>query len=234
MKISIVVPCYNEEKIISDTYKEIKKEIERISQKEDYEIIFANDGSTDNTGEILKGISKKDDRVRVISWFPNKGVGYAYRRLYKISSGGIVIEMDADLSIKPEIIQSLINEIKVADVVIASKYLGTSNKVPFLRKVSSRIFYFASKILFGIKVKDIGSGFAVFKRNVLESIELESDGFEIYIETLAKIQRKGFKMKEIPAKYVHRENSRLSLLRHGPKTLFKTFLLWLKLRKIRL
>lgn len=231
VKISIVVPCYNEEKIILDTYREIKKEIEKITN--DYEIIFANDGSTDDSLKILEKISKKDKKIKLISWFPNSGKGYAYRHLYKIAFGSIIIEIDVDLSIKPKIFKEFIKEIEEVDVVIASRYAGIKGKIPLYRKLPSRLNYLICKLLFGIKVRDVLSGFVVFRKEVLDSINLESDGFGIHIELIAKIHKRGFRIKEIPAQYIHRvKDAKFSIFKDGLKTLFRTFTLWLQLRKI--
>jgi len=229
IKISIVVPCYNEETIIYNTYKSIKKEVQGITKN--YEIIFANDGSTDNTKRILESITFKDKKTRLISWQKNRGMGYTHRGLYKATRGGIVIEMDADLSIKPTIFKDFLKHIQKYDVVIASRYAGTKGRIPFYRKFPSRIYHFLCRLLFGIRTKDILSGFVAFRKDVLEKLNLKSRGFEIHIELMIKLKQKNYKIIEIPAYYSHREqNAEFSIIKNGPLTLIKTLLLWLKLK----
>jgi glycosyltransferase involved in cell wall biosynthesis len=228
--ISIVVPCYNEEKIIFNTYKEIKKEIEKITQK-DYEIIFANDGSEDNTERVLKEISRKDGKVKVISWWPNKGPGYASRQLYKNVSGDIVIQMDADLSVGPTIFKKFIKELGNADMIIASRYEGIKANYPLYRWLVSRVYYIICEILFNLRIKDLQSGFFAFNGDIIDSIELKSSGFEINVELFAKIKKKGYKIKEIPTKFIHRKEGEYNILKKGPFQLFETFKIWRELKK---
>ena len=226
-KISIIVPCYNEEKIIYGTYKKIKEEVSKIT--DEYEIIFANDGSTDNTKKILKSIVTKDKKIKLISWDNNRGMGYTHRNLYKAAKGRAVIEMDADLSIKPTVFRDFLKYMKDYDVVVASRYGDIKGKIPLYRRILSRIYYLLCKILFGIKVKDVLSGFIAFRREVFENLKLKSDGFEIHIELMYKLKQKGCKIKEIPAYYSHRsKGSKFIVIKNGPSTLYKTLLFWMK------
>ena len=223
-KISIIVPCYNEEKIIDASYKEIKEEISKITSH--YEIIFANDGSTDNTKKNLKSIAAKDKKTKLISWGKNKGMGYTHRNLYKVAKGNVIIEMAADLSIKPAIFRDFLRYIRNYDVVIASRYKGVKGKIPLYRKIPSRIYYLIYRILFGIREKDITSGFMAFRKNALENIKLKSNGFEIHIELMLKLKKQGYKIIEIPAYYVHREKgTKFSVIKDGPYILYKSIIL---------
>jgi glycosyltransferase involved in cell wall biosynthesis len=229
-KISVIVPCYNEENIIYNTYKQIKEEADKIN--DNYEIIFANDGSTDNTKKILKSIVAKNKITKLISWQKNRGMGYTHRKLYRAAKGNVVIEMDADLSIKPIIFNEFLKHIKHCDIVIASRYVGIKGKIPLYRKFPSKIYYLLCRILFGIKVKDILSGFIAFRKTALENIKLKSNGFEVHIELMYKLKQKGYKIKEIPAYYSHRsKGSKFSMLINGPSTFYKTLLFWVRKNK---
>lgn len=226
-KVSIIVPCYNEEKIIRSTYKKIKEELEKIT--DNYEIIFANDGSTDNTKKILENIVSKGNKTRLISWQKNKGLGYALRCLYKTVKKDSIIQMAADLSIQPIIFNKFLRNIKTYDVVIASRYKGIKGKIPFCRKLSSRVYYLLCKSLFRTKIKDISSGFMAFRKSVLENLNLKSDGFEIHIELMCKLKQKGYNIKEIPAHYSHRgKGSKFNMLIDGSLTCYRTVLFWIK------
>lgn len=227
--ISIISPIYNEEEIIESSYREIKSEISKITS--DYEIIFANDGSTDNSKKILDSISAKDNKFKVISWQKNKGMGFAHRQLYKEAGGEIIIQTDIDLSIKPSIFKKMLDELEANDVVIASRYKGIKPDVPIMRKCISRIYYMIVRILFGIQIKDICSGFIAFNRNALENLDLKSDRFEMHAELLYKLMMNKCRIKEIPAKFIHRkEHSKFRPFRDSIKTFISTLTLWKNLR----
>ena len=230
MDISILIPCYNEAAIIKGTYLKIKEEIQKFTAN--YEIIFVNDGSSDDTEKILKDIAEKDKKIKLFSYSVHRGLGYAYQRLYKMATGEIVIQMDADLSTPVSIFHKFIEEIKNADVVVASKYIGQISNFPFHRFLFSRIYYMLNKLLFGLDIKDIASGFVSFRKKVLDSIELQSEGWEIHLELFAKIKARGFKVEEIPAKYEHRHRgSKLNIFKDGPITLSRTFKIWRRSKK---
>jgi glycosyltransferase involved in cell wall biosynthesis len=231
MKISILIPCYNEEKVIENSYKKVKKALEKI--KIHYEIILEEDGSTDKTAEIFKSISKKDKFVKILS-FPEKrmGLGWGWKKMFETATGDIAVICDADLTVDPIIIKNLIKEMKNADIVIASRYLSKgklSIKLPLRRKIPSRVYYLINKLLFRISVRDTQSGFQCFKKEVLKKIHLDSNGFEINLEMIVRAAKMGYKIKEIPAEYLHRYHGHFSVLRHGPKTLLNTLFLRLRL-----
>ena len=229
MRISIIVPCYNEERLILNTYKSIKKEIEKFTK--DYEIIIANDGSIDNTLEIIKGIQKKDRKVKILSWKKNRGMGFTHRALYKATQGNIIIEMDADLSIKPTIFKDFLKYIKDYDVVVASRYAGKKGKIPLYRKIPSRVYFLLVRSLFKIEVKDISTGFIAFRKKALESLKLYSDKWEIHVELLSKLNQKNYRIIEIPAHYVHRaKDEKFNMLIDGPITFFRMLMLKLRMK----
>jgi glycosyltransferase involved in cell wall biosynthesis len=229
MKISVVIPCYNEEKIIKNTYNKIKNVVKDLDV--DYEIILEEEGSKDNTGKIIREIESQDNHVKALS-YPSKrmGLGWGWKKLFKAATGDLIIMMDADLSIEPTIITHFIKESKNADVIIASRFLGVEAQIPLYRRIMSRTYYFINRILFGLKIKDSQSGFQMYRSKVIRDIELESNGFEVNLELLVKSMKKGFKIKEIPAEYIHRQqDAKFSVIKHGPETLIKTFVLWYKL-----
>ena len=230
MKISILIPCYNEEKIIFNVYKNIKREAEKITDC--YEIIFANDGSTDNTKKILESIIVKDKKIKLITWDKNKGLGHTLKNLYKSGKGDIIIQMAADLSIDPAIFNIFLKYIKDYDVVIASRYKGIKGKIPFYRKFPSRIYYLLCRFLFGIKIKDILSGFIAFRKDIIKSLNLKSNRFDIHIELMYKLKQKNYKVLEIPAYYSHRSRgSKFNILIDGPLTFYRTLLFWMKKKR---
>ena len=227
--ISIVIPAYNEEKVIYNTYKSIKDVLKNKNIL--YEILIASDGSKDNTNKIITNISNKDPRVISIINKRNNGMGFVLRQMFKKAKGTIIIQMDADLSVNPNVIFSLIKYIKLHDVVIASRYVGVKAKIPLHRLIASRIYNLINLLLFGINIKDTQSGFVAYKKKVLDSINLTSDRFDFHIELFTKLIQNKYQIKEIPVKYIHRqEGSKFNLLKDGTSTLINTFKLWFKLK----
>lgn len=223
MEVSVLIPCHNEERVLEQSYERVRKVMDGTG--EDYEIIIEQDGSTDETPKIMKRI-EEDFRVRILSYEEKKGLGWAWRKLFSKAKGTKIIMTDADMSVSPKIFPTLLKELEDGDVVIASRYVGAEKKLPLRRWVASRAYYLINKLLFGINVKDSQSGFQAFRKEVVDSVKLKSTGFEINLELLVKAKRKGFRIKEIPARYEHRKDSRFSVLRHGPKTLIKTLKLF--------
>ena len=206
--MSILIPCYNEEKVIYNTYNEITKEIKNFTK--DYEIIFANDGSTDNTLRELKKI--RDKNVKIISYSENKGLGHASKQLYKRASGSLLIQMDADLAMKPkDFLPIFLKEINSYDCMVASRYKGIKAEYPLIKIILSRAYYLSNKILFGLDIKDTQSGFFIIKKEVIDSLNLKSNGFEIHLEMFVKLKKNNFKIKEIPVKFIHRTRKSNSL-----------------------
>lgn len=228
MKISVVIPIYNAQKLVLNSYKVLKEKLEDVSY--DYEILFRDDASTDKSRDILEEISRDNPRVKIFSHLPNRGLGFTLRSLFNDASNDIVVYLDIDLPFGIEILPYLISEIKKTDVVLASRYSGLYSKFLLSREVSSRLYYWLCKILFGIEIKDLGSGLVVFKRGVLDNISLLSNGFDIHIELFVKIKREGFSIKEIPARYTYNGYSTFSILRHGPAIFINTLRFWLKNR----
>jgi len=179
----------------------------------DYEIIPVNDGSTDNTLEVLQRIAKLNQRIRVVSYSRNIGRGMALRAGFKEARGEIIVSIDADLSYDPQYILPLVDTLKNEqdiDLVLASPYMpgGGVKGVPFHRLWISK---FGNKILrFAMPNRIYTSTgiFRAYRRKVLDSIELESNGKEIHLEILSKAIALGFRVKEVPALLTGRKKGR--------------------------
>jgi dolichol-phosphate mannosyltransferase len=202
MDLSIVIPMFNEAENVESTLKRVEEAL--ASFQGTYEIIAVNDGSLDNTLEILKRIESKDKKIKVVSYSKNIGRGMALRRGFRESRGEIVVSIDADLSYDPSYILDLVHTLRTEediDLVLASPYMpgGGAQDVPGLRlwisKTGNRILRFAlpNRIYTSTGI------FRAYRKKVLDSLELESDGKEIHLEILSKAIALGYRVKEIPA-----------------------------------
>jgi len=202
---------FNEAENAESTLKRIEKALS--SLQGDYEIIPVNDGSADNTLEILKRVGSRDKRIRVVSYPKNIGRGMALRKGFQESRGEIVVSIDADLSYDPQYILNLVEAIRTdqnIDLALASPYMpgGGVQGVPFFRllisKLGNRILRFAMTN----RIYTSTGIFRAYRKRVLDSLEIESDGKEIHLEILSKAIALGYRVKEIPVVLTGRQKGR--------------------------
>ena len=199
--LSIIIPMFNEEEVIDETIKSVTSEL--VSLNLNWEIILVNDGSTDNTLDLSRRASALDDRVRIVAYSPNRGRGYALRQGFNAAAGDVVISIDADLTYSPDHISLIWNEMKKneSDIVLGSAYMkgGKVINVPLKRILISRLGNFILGLSFPGKIKTITCVLRGYRKEVIDSLELESDDKDIHLEILAKAISVGFRIKEIPA-----------------------------------
>lgn len=220
--ISVVIPAYNEEKIIEQTVKKIR---EYLSSKEfSYEIIAVNDGSSDRTEEILIKLKNEIEELKVINHKENMGKGRSVKDGVLNSLGELILFTDADLSAPIENLDGLIEELKKGyDVVIASREIEGAKvrKRTLIRRVLSKIFNLAIKI-FGFKgFRDTQCGFKLFKSTVAQFLFLKSriNGYAFDVEILHIAEKRGYKIKEYPILWIDRKDSKMRLLKDGLRML---------------
>jgi len=219
MKLSIIVPVYNEEKTLEkilDRVKAVKLSIEK-------EIIIIDDFSSDSTREILKKI--KDPQIKVIYHEKNQGKGSAIRTGIKYTTGDIFIIQDADLEYSPEEYPQLIQPILdgKTQVVYGSRYKGKkSGKNIMIHLWGNKILTLITKILYLQNISDMETCYKVFKKDVLEGIRLKAKRFDFEPEITAKIIKKGYKIYEVPITYRSRlfDEGKKITWKDGVKALF--------------
>jgi len=203
MKLSIIIPAYNEEKTLKDL---LNKVIESDTRNVSKEIIIVDDCSTDNTKNILKNLKAKN--IKVIYHKKNIGKGEAIRTGISAVTGDIIIIQDADLEYDPNDYYSLIKPIidKEALVIYGSRQLKKENK-----KHSGYSFYFGgvvltliTNLLYGIKITDEPTCYKVFRADILKNLNLKCKRFEFCPEVTAKVAKKGIKIYELPISYFPR------------------------------
>lgn len=202
MKLSIIIPAYNEEKTIEEIIKKIQEiDLKKISK----EIIAVDDGSSDGTTKLIESLSKKFSNITLIKHRRNLGKGAAVNSGIKGSTGGIILIQDADLEYNPIDIPRLLKPILVdnSQVVYGTRlrtkpvFIG-KKRTPFLTHFfGNKFLSLATSVLYNSYISDMETGYKVFSRDILEDISLKSKSFNFEAEITAKILKKGIKIKEI-------------------------------------
>lgn len=202
-KISIIIPAYNEEETIE---KVIRKVLDVNLGGLEKEIIVVNDGSEDKTGKILSSIIK-DEWVKIIQQ-KHVGKGGALRRGINAATGDLIIPQDADLELDPRDFRKLITPIMEgrAKVVFGDRRWGQA-EIPLYSKLANFAVTFLANILYKVRIRDEACGYKVTTREIYQSLNLESDGFEICPETIAKLRRRGYKIINVPVSFKPRKFS---------------------------
>lgn len=207
--ISLVVPAYNEEKRIYTMLSQY------CSYFPDYEIIVVCDG-TDNTPNIVKSMSESNTNIKLLHFNKRLGKGGAIREGFNIANGEIVGFVDADESVKPSEIASMIDRLYNVDGVIASRRLNESKiivKQPLKRRITSKSFNVLVRLMFNLPFKDTQCGAKVFKKEAIDLIldKLVANGFEFDVDLLWKLKKNGCTIVEYPIEWGHSEGSSFSL-----------------------
>ena len=193
-KITILVPLLNEEDSIKPLYNEIRKVTKTISP--DYEILFVDDGSTDNSLEMIKECERNDKKVRHISFRKNFGKSTALQAGFKHAGGDVIITMDADLQDDPAEIPNLLQKLEEGyDLVSGWKKVRHD---PFIKKYSSRFFNRTTRIFSKIKIHDFNCGLKAYRKEVVANLNIYGE-LHRYIPVLAGWQ--GFRISEIVVKH---------------------------------
>jgi len=209
MDLSVVIPMFNEAENVEVTLRRVEEAL--ASFPGTYEIVPVNDGSTDETLEILNNVAARDSKIRVASYPKNIGRGRALRTGFRESTGNMIVSIDADLSFAPAHILDVINVLRNEpdiDFVLGSPYVpgGKMVNVPFLRLWISKLGNMVLKHIMPVRYST--GVFRGYRRKVLDSLELESDDKEIHLEILSKALALGYHVKEIPATLTGRERGK--------------------------
>ena len=183
MHLSVVIPLFNEEKSLDELYSSIAKTISKINLKS--EVIFIDDGSKDNSWEIIKNIAKKYSNVKGIKFLRNFGKSQALSAGFKESTGEIVITLDADLQDDPNEIESLYKLIKEENFDLVSGWKKKRYDSLIFKNLPSKLFNWVARITSGIKLNDFNCGIKAYKKDVVKKIKL-TGGMHRYIPVLAK------------------------------------------------
>ena len=199
IKISIIVPCYNEEKYISEVLKNINKQ----RKKYNLEIIVINDGSQDNTNKILR--KKKKLINKIITKKKNEGKGSAIKTGLNYVTGEYTLIQDADLEYSPQDYEKIFNPIFKynADVVYGSRFISNEPRriIYFKNELANKCLTYISNIVSGLNLSDIEVGYKVFRTSILKSLNLKENSFGFEIETTMKLAKNNYKIFEVGISY---------------------------------
>lgn len=209
MKISIIAPMYNEKENIDNTFSQITKELID-NHFENYEIIFVNDGSTDESWEYANKIANNNSNLKIIGYSKNQGRGKALCTGFDYATGDIIVTIDFDLSYDVTHITKMIQELignEQIDAVLTSCYMPGGKTIGirpfrlFVSKTANKLYQYAYKP----KVYTTTCIVRAYRRKAIKSLLLESTGKEIHLEILSKLIANNFKIKEIPGTLTKRK-----------------------------
>jgi glycosyltransferase involved in cell wall biosynthesis len=214
--ISFVFPCYNESLNVGGMIEQAVKTGEEYGA--DYEVVVVDDGSNDNSADIVKGWSGKNSRVRLVQHPRNLGYGAALRSGFANAKKDLIFLTDGDNQFRISDIEKLFSKIDSCDAVVG--YRIRRQDAP-LRRLNGMLWTRLVRCLFGLRVRDIDCAFKLFRRKAVEGLPLKSDHLLIHAEILARIKKKGLRIEEIGVPHYPRTAGKPTAT--GASRIFKTF-----------
>lgn len=200
MKISIIIPIYNEAKTLPELLRQVQAaEVPAGCGKE---IVVVNDGSTDRTNMLLEAHGG-NSTVITVHLESNRGKGAAIRAGLAVANGDIVLIQDGDLEYDPKDYKSVLTPLvaDTADVVYGSRFLGTCEGMKWQNRLANSILTATANLLYRVNITDQGTAYKAFRAELLRSFELQSERFEFCSEVTAKTQMLGYQIYEVPITY---------------------------------
>jgi glycosyltransferase involved in cell wall biosynthesis len=203
MKLSVIIPVYNEVGNIEEILKRVK------ATKKASEIIVVDDGSQDGTRDILKKLDGKE-KVHVILHEKNQGKGAAVRTGMDAAQGEIMLIQDADLEYDPRDYATLLQPLEegIADVVYGSRFLGGPRRVAmYWHMVANKMLTFMTNILYNTILSDMETGYKVFRRKVVDGMKIRAKRFDFEPEFTAKVLKRHYRIYEVAISFNPRDYS---------------------------
>lgn len=228
MKVSVVIPAYNEAQRIGKTLPSVIEYLKKFGNKYSVstEIIVVNDGSKDSTLEVL---NKFKDSIKIINYSPNMGKGYALKQGAFIADGDFIYVADADFATPIEYIDNFFTSMEGYDCVIGSRAVGNEKvNESFVRKIMAKGSNILIRAVLGLKFKDTQCGFKMFTKKTKEYLLMcKNNRWGYDFEFLYLLQKNGLNVKEMPVKWSEVEKSKI-----GPLSYFRTLVELFNVRRI--
>jgi len=215
----IVVPTYNERANIEPLVEAVHSALAAAAA--DHVVLVVDDNSPDGTGDVADRIAEADTRVRVLHRPEKRGLGRAYLAGFRLAlqeGAALVIEMDADFSHDPAYLPEMIEAARDADLVLGSRYVpgGQVHNWGKVRRLVSRGGCLYASTVLDVDVRDLTGGFKCFRREVLETLDLESvrsEGYAFQVELTYRALQAGFRVEEVPITFTERRRGKSKMSR---------------------
>lgn len=204
MKLSIVIPVYNEK----DTLEKIV-DLVRAVEGIDKEIVIVDDGSKDGSVEIIGKIKEKYPDIKTVIKGENRGKGHTLKVGFKETTGDYVIIQDADLEYNPQDYKKLLRALEEdkVDVVYGSRFSGNYEKMSTLHYFGNKLLTVLTNLFYGVMLTDMETCYKLVPGDFIRSIDIKSERFDFEPEITAKILKSGLKIREVPISYKGRDFS---------------------------
>jgi len=197
--LSIVLPAHNEAENVASAVEEVSGVARQLEME--YEIILVNDGSTDRTGEIARELEQRTPNFQLVEHHPNRGYGGALKAGFAAATKELIAFYPADKQFVFSEIKQLLERIDQADIVSGYR---ADRRDPFIRKLNALGWNTLVRLLFGYLCRDIDCGFKLFRREILDRVNIVSDGAMIDTEFLAGAKARGYRIADVPVTHLPR------------------------------
>lgn len=214
--LSVFFPAYNEQDNIARSVNDALRILPEFAEK--FEIIVVNDGSKDNTAEILRDLAVKNPLVKVVTHEKNRGYGGALKSGFAAARFDYVFFTDGDGQFDLRELDKLVELIQDTDIATG---IRVNRRDPVHRRVNAGAYNVLVRILFGLKVKDIDCAFKLIRKEVLQAIELKTDSQFISAEFLIRAKARGFRIRQTPVTHLPRQQG--TPTGNNPKVVLKVF-----------
>ncbi len=196
--LSLIIPAYNDETTVGRLITDANSLLKEVCL--DYEIVVCNDGSRDGTWALLQELARTNPRIRLLNHEVNRGYGLTIKELYQAGVKELIFSLPGDYQYAPKMLLNMAKGLSDSDLVIG---LRVQRNDPFRRKLQSHVYNAVLRVLYGNQHKDVNS-IKLFRRKILEKIQLRSTTAFVDAELCIRAERAGFKIVEIPIEHLPR------------------------------
>jgi dolichyl-phosphate beta-glucosyltransferase len=235
--IAVIVPAFNEEARILPTLQRMVEYL--ASSGRAWSVTVVSDGSTDDTEDVVRRVSRSEPRVSLVAYSPNRGKGHAVRTGVMAAEGDLILVSDADLATPIEELEKLEGALEGRDIAIGSRPLRESRlevRQPWHREMLGRAFNLLVQALAVRGIHDTQCGFKLFRRDAAKDVfaRCSLDGFGFDFEALMIARDLGYRIAEVPVRWRHQAGSKVVLMRDGPRMIAELVMLRMRGKRKRL